>query len=192
MKGPGHLPALSCQGGDTVTLSGGVAKCTVTSLVIAQSKTSVVATYGGSSSYATSTSVQYTQTIGKDGTDITTFASKTATKATVTQKPAKFTAYVKAAAPGTGYPTGTVAWTIKGTSGSAITRCTTGNSRVNKKTGKVTCNIGAGKLSAALGPYTVTVVYPGNTTFTGTTASISHTVSKATSKTGAHEWHGDV
>jgi hypothetical protein len=179
-KGPGHLPALSCTGGDTQTLVSGVATCAVaTDLVISQSPTSVIATYAGSTAYAGSTSSKYTQTIGKDGSTVTV-SSKANT--TVTSKAADFTATVAAAAPGSGDPTGTVTWTIKGTSGPAITTCTGGNSTVNKKTGAVSCKVGAGKLTAADGPYTVKVTYSGDTDFTTSSGTFTQHVVKATSK----------
>jgi hypothetical protein len=182
-RGPGHLPALTCEGGsNTQTLSGGTATCVIaTGLVIAQSPVTVAARYTGSASFAGSSTgaPALSQTVGKDGSTVTITATANPTESS---KAAHFTAVVAAASPGAGRPTGSVTWTVTGKVGGTVA-CTTGKSTVNKTTGKVTCNIGAQKLWAADGPYTVTVAYHGDSSFTASTASVTQDITKAGSKT---------
>jgi large repetitive protein len=180
-KGPGHLAALACAGGsNTVTLSGGTAQCALPAgLVLAQSPATVHASYAGSASYQASTATPLVQTVGKAATAVAISAKA---NPTVTSKPANFTAFVTAAAPGTGFPTGVVTWTITGTSGGPVT-CKAGNSTVNKKTGKVTCNVGAGQLTAANGPYTVVVSYPGDASFAASVGTFTQTITPTGSRT---------
>ena len=179
-KGSGHLPALACQGGDTRSLSSGTAACVVAGgLVVAQSPATVTAAYAGSASYGASTAGPFVQRVGQDGSTVTISAR---TDPTTTGAGASFSAVVAAAAPGAGGPTGTVTWRITGASGGRVP-CWTTDDTVNPTTGKVTCSVGPGELSAADGPYTVSVAYGGDANFTGSTGTFTQQITKAASWT---------
>jgi hypothetical protein len=178
-KGKGSLPPLACEGGDTVTLSGGSATCALPAgATVAQSPVTVTAAYSGSVDDAGSTSAPFSETVSKDNSTVTISAKA---NPTVTAAGATFTAEVAAAAPATGQPTGTVAWTITSATGANV-KCTSSTSTVNKSTGAATCDVAAKKLFAASGPYTVVAAYSGDGTFAGSSGSFTQNVSKAGSK----------
>src|SRR5205814_6461665 len=89
----------------TNTLSSGQATFTTSSLSVASHTISAV--YNGDSNFNTSTSPNLTQTVNKDSTT-TTLASSP--NPSVFGQPVIFTATATALAPGTGPPTGTVAF----------------------------------------------------------------------------------
>ena len=178
-KGPGHLATPSCGSGDTVVLNNGSATCTIPGLLVEQSPLTVTASYAGSSSFASSSSGNFTETIGKAPSQV---AITPKVNPTVTSKAASFTAFVTAAAPGAGDPTGSATWTVTSATG-AVIPCKTSNTTVAKKTGKTTCAIGPQQLFAASGPYTVTVAYSGDGNFTTSTGTITQDISQTGSKT---------
>ncbi|MFZ0251960.1 MAG: Ig-like domain repeat protein [Acidimicrobiales bacterium] len=181
-KGPGHLATPSCGNGgsaaDTVTLSGGSAVCTIGGLLVEQSPLTVTASYSGSTGFDSSASSTFTETVGKAPSTVTITPKL---NPTVTAKTASFSAIVAAAAPGAGDPTGTATWTIT-SAGGTVVPCKTSNTTVNKKTGKTTCVVGPQELSAASGPYTVSVAYPGDTNFDASTGTFTQDVSQTGSK----------
>ena len=73
-KGPGHLATPSCgsagASADTVTLSNGSATCTISGLLVEQSPLTVTVSYAGSSGFAASVSLTFTETIGKAPTQV--------------------------------------------------------------------------------------------------------------------------
>jgi large repetitive protein len=162
-----------------VTLSNGSATCTISGLLVEQSPLTVTASYAGSSGFAASASSNFTETIGKSPTQV---AITSKLNPTVTSKAASFTAFVTAASPGAGDPTGTATWTITSTSG-AVIPCKTFNTTVNKKTGKTTCAVGPQELFAASGPYTVSVAYSGDANFATSTGTFTQDISQTGSKT---------
>jgi large repetitive protein len=178
--GPGKLAALVCKNGDVVALASGQATCTISGLALAQTPTTVNATYSGESGTITgSTATELTQTVDKSPSAVTISAK---TNPTVTSKAASFSAIVAAASPGAGHPTGTVTWTITSASGTAVP-CSSSNDIVNKTSGKTTCNVAAQELFAANGPYTVSVAYSGDGNFTASTGTFTQDIDQAGSKT---------
>ena len=95
-----------------------------------------------------------------------------------------FSAVVAAAAPGAGHPTGTATWTVTSADGTSVP-CLSGNVNVaiNNRTGRTGCKVGTGELLAASGPYTVTVAYPGNGSFTASSGTFTQDMSRGASKT---------
>ncbi|HEY1832504.1 MAG TPA: Ig-like domain repeat protein [Acidimicrobiales bacterium] len=179
LKGPGHLAALACQGGDVQSLAAGAATCVVTSgLVTAQSPATATASYAGDSNFSASTASTFTETVGKGSTQVV-ISSNHAPQ--VSAKSVAFTAFVTAASPSTGFPSGAATWTITG-QGSDTVACTTDNDTLNKKTGKVTCHVAAHTLMAADSPYTVSVTYGGDANFASGTGTFSQVMSPVNSR----------
>ena len=179
-KGPGHLAALVCENGDVVALASGQATCTISSgLTLAQTPTTVHATYSGESGvFMASTATELTQAVDKSPSIVTISAKA---NPTVTSKAASFSAIVAAASPGAGLPTGTVTWTITSASGTVIP-CKSSNDTVNKTSGKTTCSVATQELFAASGPYTVSVAYSGDANFLTSTGTFAQDISQTGSK----------
>ena len=179
-KGPGRLPVLSCQGGDIQSLSTGSATCSIPAgLAIAQSPVTVVATYSGSPSFGPSSSSPFQETVDKDASTVTVTSR---TNPTATEAGARFTAVVAAAVPGAGSPTGRVTWAITGAAGRPVA-CEPLSQSIGARTGQATCVVDPGQLSAGDGPYTVTATYSGDTSFDGSTGTVTQDVSRAASRT---------
>ncbi len=167
-------PAVTCQGGNTVALSGGTAVCTIPAgAVVAQSPITVTAAYGGSTAYGASTSSHFTQTVKKDGSTVTISAQQ---NPTVTNQGANFTAVVSATAPGTGVPTGVVAWKVISAHGVQVP-CVLVNNIL--KNGVASCAVGPNEMTASNGPFTVTVSYPGDADFTASTGTFTQNIVRA-------------
>jgi hypothetical protein len=167
-------------GGDTQSLSTGAATCAIPAgLAIAQSPVTVVATYSGSSSFGASSSSPFQETVEKDASTVTVTAKA---DPTATEAGARFTAVVAAATPGAGSPTGQVTWTVTGTAGGPVA-CESSSQSIAARTGQATCVVDPGQLSAADGPYTVTATYRGDTSFDGSTGTVTQDVSRAASRT---------
>jgi hypothetical protein len=176
----GHGAAPTCKGGDKVTLSGGTAECTLTAgLPADQSPAVVSAKYSGSTAFAASRAPTYSESVDTADSSVTVTAKA---NPSVSGSAASFSATVAAVAPGSGHPTGTVTWTITSATGTNVP-CATSNDTVNAKTGVVTCSVAAGELSAASGPYTVTVSYPGDANFSSSVGILTQSISKVGSKT---------
>ena len=179
-KGAGHLGPLACTGGDTVALAGGTAQCVLSGgLALSQSPATVEAAFAGSTSFAASTSTPVEEAVVPDGTTVTISAKA---NPTLTGRGAHLTAIVAAAAPGSGAPTGTATWTITSADDTAVP-CSGGSTTVNKTTGATSCSVGANQLSAADGPYTVSVSYSGDADFLPSTGTFTQTISPAASET---------
>ena len=130
-----------------VTLAGGMA--TYTTAKLATGQNSITATYNGTSKLATSTSEVLDQVVNEDGSVTVVTASA---NPSVYGQPVTFTATVRAAAPGSGTPTGTVTF-YDGT------------------TALDTANLGGGRATfraSALdvGAQSITAEYSGNGEFT--------------------------
>jgi hypothetical protein len=165
----GSSGAVACNAGNTVTLSGGAATCTITVLAT-QSTYSVHATYNGDSNYATSSASPLTQSVGVGGT--TTSLSSSANP-TVSGQSVTFTATVAVVAPATGIPGGTVTFTVTGTSGAVA--CNAGNT-VTLAGGTATCTITG---LAAGSTYSVHATYAGSSSYGGSSAApLTQTVNK--------------
>ena len=132
----------------------------------------ITAIYSGDGKYATSGSTA-SVLVGQDTTTTTVISSATANTSVFGQS-VTFTAIVKAVAPGSGVPTGTVTFF----DGSTSLVTTTLNS-----SGKATFTT----RGLALGPHTITASYSGDDNFiasvTATTAALTQTVNQAATKT---------
>ena len=136
---------------DTERLSGGSASLTTSALAVGSS--SITASYGGDANFTTSSSTPLTQTVNQDGsaTVVTGVPYPSVIGQAVT-----FTATVTAAAPGSGTPTGTVTFYDGST---ALDTATLSGGSVAFATSAL-----------ALGSHPITVVYGGDTNFTGSTS----------------------
>ena len=81
----------------------------------------------------------------------------------------------------TGNPSGTVTWGIKSRNGGNVS-CSSGSTVVRRNNGMTRCNVDPGILSAADGPYTVSVSYPGSAGVAPSSASVTQPVDKANSR----------
>ena len=179
-KGAGHLRPLACAGGDTVALAGGTAQCVLSGgLALSQSPATVEAAFAGSTSFAASTSSTVEEAVVPDGTTVN---HQRQGQPDDDRRGAHFTAIVAAAAPGSGAPTGTATWTITSADHTAVP-CSGGSTTVDKTTGATSCSVGANQLSAADGPYTVSVSYSGDADFLPSTGTFTQTISRAASET---------
>jgi hypothetical protein len=144
------------------TLSGGVARLTVSSLAVGAHQ--IQAVYGGDANFTGKASGFMTQTVNKDASITRVTSSK---NPSVTGTAVTFTATVVAAAPGSGTPTGTATF----------------------KDGSVTLHSGplsSGKATfttsaLALGNHSITVVYGGDGNFIGSSGGLTQAVRQATS-----------
>jgi len=150
----------------TVTLSGGVA--TVSTSSLGAGSHTVVAAYGGDGSFnGSSGSLSPTQVVSKSGT--TTIVASSLTPIVFGQS-VTFTATVTAVAPGVGTPTGTVTFTIDGST--ASTAAVSG--------GLATFSTS----SLGVASHTVSVSYSGDANFSiSTSSALNQVVNKADSAT---------
>jgi hypothetical protein len=167
-------PALTCTGGNTVTLSGGAASCMIpASKLTAGATYSVAVAYSGDSGFSASNgSVQQTIAQGAAGVTLTSSANPSVSGAAVTIQ-----ASVGATSPASGTPTGTVTFGITGADNSVAT-CKNADT-VKLSGGNARCVLAAGSLVAGSGPYTITATYSGSTAFTPSSGSLSQKLTKA-------------
>ena len=154
---------------DTAPLnSGGKATFTTKALPVGGSYT-ITAVYGGDSNFTTSTSTALPQTVKQDATTTTVASSA---NSSVSGQPITFTATVKAMAPGSGVPTGTVTFFDGSTS--------LGTALLNGS-GHATISIS----NLAVGPHTtITASYVGDGNFTASVSSaLTQTVKQDATKT---------
>jgi large repetitive protein len=163
--------------GDTVTLSGGDATCTVGGLVPGQSPENVHASYSGSSNFSSSTAPTLSQVINKDSVDIALSAS--ADPDTIDQ-PVTFTASITAAAPGSGTPTQTPTWAITGRGGTSVA-CKKTATSTSGTTLVATCKVASGQFVPHNAPYSVKVTYPSDRFFSEGSATGTEQVTLAPS-----------
>jgi beta-glucanase (GH16 family) len=78
-------------------------------------------------------------------------------------------------------PTGTVSWTVTSANGQSLL-CASGTTTLGKARNP-SCRIPAHELSAADGPYTATISYPGDSHFSASNQTLTFPVSKANSRT---------
>ncbi|MGW2332007.1 Ig-like domain repeat protein, partial [Streptomyces sp. NPDC001700] len=152
----------------TAPVTGGLASVAHTYTATSGSPYTISATYGGDASFT-----------GSSGTDTHTVnAAATTTAVTsspdpsVTGQNVTFTATVSAQAPGTGTPTGTVTFTF-GDGTTATTAPLSGG----------IATLTRAYVSAAASPYTITATYNGDTNFTGSSGTDTHTVNAAATTT---------
>jgi len=156
-----------------VALVNGQASCSSPPLSVAGSPYTITATYAGNLTFQSSTGTT-NQNVSIAPT--TTSVSSSPSSPVTGQHPITFTASVS--------PTpdaGSVTWTISyGVGGSVSCGSTTALSG-----GTATCTISSTVLLAANSPYTVTANYSGDTSYSGSSGSLSLVVSKAGSSTTA-------
>ena len=171
-------PPIACAAGNTVSLSGGLASCAIPASKLTVGATySVAVTYSGSTQFlGSSGSLAQTIAQGAAMVSVTSNANPSVSGAAVT-----FNASVVPTSPAGGKVTGTVTWTITGADGSVVT-CNNADT-VNVSGGNAKCAVRKGVLSAASGPYVVAANYSGSTTFTPAFATLTQTLTKATTKT---------
>ncbi|HWH10557.1 MAG TPA: Ig-like domain-containing protein [Solirubrobacteraceae bacterium] len=155
---------LSASSPDTAT-------CTTSGLSVAGSPHSIKATYGGDGNFAGSTSSGLAYTVNKAATTTTVTASP-ASSSTFGQS-VTLTATVAPVAPGAGTPTGTVTFTVDGTTVGTAPVSATGHA-----------SIATTSLSA--GSHTIVATYSGDGNFLGSSGNVSYSVTCATTITGNH------
>ncbi len=163
------------SGSNSVTLSGGVATCTVSAGASA-SPLKVSASYAGSTDFASSVASQFSKVITKDASSIALSASASPDDS---GQPVTFIGAVSAAAPGSGAPTGSASWSITDRNGNFVPCASTGATTVGSTLDE-TCTL---TLLASASPYGVKVTYNGDTNFTGSTKSSTEQVVLGTSTT---------
>ena len=138
----------------SATLSNGTA--ILTTSVLATGTDSITASYGGDTNFTGSTATAITQTVSQDGSATT--LSSSSVNPSVYGQAVMFTATVTATAPGSGTPTGTV--TFYDGSTALDTATLSGGSAAFATS------------ALALGSHPITVVYGGDTNFTGSTSPV--------------------
>jgi predicted secreted protein len=152
----------------TATLSTG-GKATFTTRALPVGSHTITLSYGGDSNFITSTSTALTQAVNQDATTTTVAASA---NPSVSGQPITFTATVKAVAPGSGVPTGTVTFFDGSTS--------LGPAQLLDGSGHATISIS----TLAVGSHTITASYVGDSNFTvSVSPALTQTVNQAATKT---------
>ncbi len=158
---------VTCNGGDTVTITNGTGTCTVSGgLMAANTPYSVEAAFtppGGSVYESSSQTVMVPVTAGATTTTVAPSVNPS-----VSGQPLTITVHVVATAPSVGTPTGTVKFTGDG-------KCTAG---VPVVSGVATCHIPNG-LTYHGQPYHVKATYEGDGNFSSSFASYTQNVTKA-------------
>jgi hypothetical protein len=158
--------------GNAVSISsvGGVMTASWNTASLPVGAHTVTATYSGDDSFFGSNGASSSaQTVNKASASTVVAAS---TNPSVFGQGVTFSATVTASAPGNGTPTGTVQFQIDGSNlGSPVNL--NGGQAVSVATSNLSVN-----------GHTVKVVYSGDTNFTGNNATLTQTVSQATTKTG--------
>jgi large repetitive protein len=171
--------AVACNAGNTVTLSGGTATCTITGLA-SGSTYSVQATYAGNASYGGSSATPLTQTVNKGATTVSIGSNAAAPP--VSGQSVTFTATVTATNPASGTPTGTVTFAVAGSTGAPVA-CEGGNTPTLSG-GSATCTV---TVLASLSPYSVHATYNSDANYSGSTAApFSQPVSLGSTTTALH------
>jgi hypothetical protein len=171
----------SCDGGNTVALSGNVAQCTLSGGLLASgSPFTVAATYLGDSNYATSTG---TTSQGVARASVTIGVTGPASTP-VTGQPVTFTASIlTVAAPGAGTPTGSILFSVVGGSPPNQTTVTCdGGDTVPLSGGGAQCNFSGGLPAKPLS-YTVTATLVDSNFKSPVAGSFTQQVSKASTTT---------
>ncbi|MEV6318559.1 Ig-like domain-containing protein [Streptomyces sp. NPDC051776] len=151
----------------TGTLAGGVATVSVSTLTTGGHTVQATYNAAGDPSFNTSTGSD-THTVGRAATTTTVTSSP---DPTVFGQPVTFTAHVTPVAPGAGTPTGTVTFAISGGGG------TTTVPVAQDGRAQLTLN------SLPTGSRSVTATYNGDTDFTGSSGTDTHTVGRGATTT---------
>ena len=151
----------------TATLSSG-GKVTFTTKALPVGSDTIMAVYGGDSNFITSTSTALTQTVNQDATKTTVTSSA---NPSVSGQPIIFTATVKAVAPGSGVPTGTVTFYDGSTSLGTAQLYGSGHATISIST-------------LVVGSHMITASYVGDGNFTASASTaLTQTVNQDATKT---------
>jgi hypothetical protein len=177
-SGSGATP--NCKGGDTQTLSSGVATCKISGgLQASQGQETVHAIYSGSSGFSSSTATPLVETVNQSPSTVTISAGS---NPVVTSAGVTFTATLGAGSPGSGTPSsGTVTWTVTSAGGSAVACKKAGPVNVSS-TGTSTCKVPTNELSTAGEPYSVTAAFSGNGDYASSTGTYYEAVTTTASQ----------
>ena len=176
-----------CDGGDTISLSGDVATCTLTAgLLAAGSSFVVTATYSGDPNFATS-SASTTQTVKRATATIGVTSS---VPAPVNGQPISFTASVTGIAPpGSGTPNGSILFSVVGSNGT--TRTCDGGNTVALSGANASCNFATGLAAKPLS-YTVSASLVDANFKSVVAGSVVQPISKAMSTTTVSDLPGSL
>ena len=149
--------AIACTGGDSKTLSGGIATCLIagSKLSAAGSPLDVVAGYQGTAAFQPS-STSTSEVISPTGTMTTVSSSRFPS---MPGQAVNFTASVAAVSPGAGIPGGTVTFSFSSVNPPA---CTGGDTIYLTAAGTAVCKIAKGLITA---PVTITATYAGSSAY---------------------------
>jgi hypothetical protein len=178
---------VGCDGGDTISLSGGVATCPLSAgLLAAGSPFVVTATYSGDPNFAASTT-STTQTVKRATATIGVTSS---VAAPVSGQPISFTASVTGVAPpGSGTPNGSILFSVVGSNGTPRT-CDGGNT-VALSGSSASCNFSTGLAAKPLS-YTVSASLVDANFKSAVAGSVVQPISKAMSATTVSDLPGSL
>jgi hypothetical protein len=152
---------------DTVSLDSG-GKATFSTRALGVGSHTITATYSGDTNFTSSTTAALNQTVSQAATKTTITSSASTSRF---GQPVTFTATVKAVAPGSGVPTGTVTFYDGTTSLGTVPLY---------GSGQATISIG----SLSVGTHSITASYTGDGNFTASTSTaLTQTVNQAATKT---------
>jgi hypothetical protein len=159
---------VSCQGGNSQSLSGGVATCTVpgSRLNASGSPLDVLAGYQGTSTYQPSVTSTH-QVIDPAGTTVAVSSSR---YPSAPGQAVNFTASVAAVSPGGGTAAGSVTFSFS----SPSLACTGGDTVQLGGAGRAICKIAKQTITS---PFTVTATYPGSADYQASSGLLAQSVS---------------
>jgi hypothetical protein len=153
-----------------------------TSTTTAPSSTTTTSSSGSTSgSGAGGSSPSVGQTFPGSGQSASSVTIQSPIGPVATWQGAHFSAVVGFAQSAKTGPSGSVSWVIRSRSGVTIP-CRSGSSVISRANQTTHCNVGAGLLTAADSPYTVSVTYLGSSSFAASSASVTQQVAQGSSR----------
>jgi hypothetical protein len=175
----------SGSGSSSTTSSSSTTTTSSSTTTTSSSTTTTTSSPSGSSSSsgsgASGGSPSVGQTFPGTGQDGSTVTIENPSGGVSTWRGAHFSAVVGWGGSGTRGPSGSVSWGIRSRSGVPIP-CRSASSVIGRANRTAHCNVGAGVLTAADGPYTVSVTYPGSSGVAASSASVTQPVAKGNSR----------
>lgn len=181
--GGGEIAACAAQPlTPVVGASGGASTATCTVTYPATGGESVTAYYAGDPSFAASSSTTETLAVGKDAT-VTTVGSSASPAAYSSRLTVRAT--VAASAPGSGTPTGEVAFSVVAGGKSRPLQCSgaAGSGVAALVSGVAQCAVDVASFAAPGGTYTITATYGGDAGYLGGTGTLQQQVARLASTT---------